>query len=398
MVLDHRLVAAGDEDEMLDAGLAAPRRPHAGSAAGRRPAAFPWAWPWWPAGSGCRGRRPGRRLCGWVSCVRHSSDNRCEPHKDRRLLNRLCDQQVSPSQFNGPATIFRPHRGLPAGRRAASYDAAAGAYSDNFGESDMASVVRHPEALRRGADRERHGRTGARPGLRHPALFPGPSTTGTVAPAQAPASPSAPEWSGEPGASGHPAMTAEAIRAAAANFRGCLDGLWPQAARRSVPRAVFDAHIAGLTPDLRIMDLLDSQPEFTKSFWDYLDILVSEARIANGRAILAKHRRDFDAVEKAYGVDRHFVAAIWGVESNYGTADRRPFGDPLDRDARLRRPPPGLFPRRVPVGAGNPRPWRRHGRSSQGLVGRRLRPDAIHADVVQAVCGRLRPGWPPQCR
>ena len=87
---------------------------------------------------------------------------------------------------------------------------------------------------------------------------PGPSTTGTVAPAQAPASPSAPEWSGEPGASGHPAMTSEAIRAAAANFRGCLDRLWPLAARRNVPRAVYDAHVAGLTPDLRIMDLLDS--------------------------------------------------------------------------------------------------------------------------------------------
>ncbi len=30
-------------------------------------------------------------------------------------------------------------------------------------------------------------------------------------------------------------------------------------------------------------------------------------------------RRLFDAVERAYGVDRHIVAAIWGVESNYGT-------------------------------------------------------------------------------
>ena len=71
---------------------------------------------------------------------------------------------------------------------------------------------------------------------------------------------------------------------------------------------------AGLTPDLRIMDLLDAQPEFTKPFWDYLDLLVSERRIVDGRAILAKHRTAFDAVEKAYGVDRHVVAAIWGIE------------------------------------------------------------------------------------
>jgi lytic murein transglycosylase len=144
------------------------------------------------------------------------------------------------------------------------------------------------------------------------------NTTGTVPPTP-PAPGGPPEWSGEPGSSGHPQMTAEAIRSAAGNFRGCLEGLGPLAERRGVPRAVFDTNVAGLTPDLRIMDLLDAQPEFTKSFWDYLDLLVSEERIANGRAILAQHRATFDAVEKAYGVDRHFIAAIWGVESSYGT-------------------------------------------------------------------------------
>ena len=135
-----------------------------------------------------------------------------------------------------------------------------------------------------------------------------PRATTGAAPAAAPAAAAAPtpapEWSGESGASNHPLMTAQAIRAAAANFRSCLEGLWPQAERRGVSRAVFDANVAGLTPDLRIMDLLDSQPEFTKSFWDYLDLLVSDERIANGRAILAQHRAAFDAVEKAYGVDR----------------------------------------------------------------------------------------------
>jgi membrane-bound lytic murein transglycosylase B len=147
-------------------------------------------------------------------------------------------------------------------------------------------------------------------------LFSAPSANTAGAPAPATG---APDWSGESGASNHPTMTAQAIRAAAANFRNCLAGLWPLAERRGVSRALFEANVAGLTPDLRIMDLLDAQPEFTKSFWDYLDILVNEDRIQNGRAILAQHRATFDAVEKAYGVDRHFIAAIWGVESNYGT-------------------------------------------------------------------------------
>jgi membrane-bound lytic murein transglycosylase B len=153
----------------------------------------------------------------------------------------------------------------------------------------------------------------------------GRGSTGSVSaptpapPLTPPAPGAAPEWSGESGSSGHPLMAAAAIREAAANFHACLEGLWPQAAQRRVPRPVFEAQLAGLTPDLRIMDLLDGQPEFTKSFWNYLDLLVSDARIEAGRAILAQHRSAFDAVEKAYGVDRHYVAAIWGVESNYST-------------------------------------------------------------------------------
>jgi lytic murein transglycosylase len=73
------------------------------------------------------------------------------------------------------------------------------------------------------------------------------------------------------------------------------------------------------------MDLMDNQPEFTKSFWDYLDILVTDERIDQGRALLAKYDKTFDAVEKAYGVDRYTLAAIWGVETKYGAiAGERP--------------------------------------------------------------------------
>jgi membrane-bound lytic murein transglycosylase B len=127
------------------------------------------------------------------------------------------------------------------------------------------------------------------------------------------------EWSGQSGASGHPLMTADAIRTSAANFNGCIQRLWPAAAKRGISRTTFTKYTAALTPDLRIMDLLDNQPEFTKSVWDYLDILVTNERIERGRALLEKYRSVFDAVERTYGVDRYTIAAIWGVETNYGT-------------------------------------------------------------------------------
>ena len=145
-----------------------------------------------------------------------------------------------------------------------------------------------------------------------------PVATGSITSYAAPTDPR--QWSGASGSSGHPLMQADAIRAAAANFRTCLEDLWPLAARRGVSRATFDTYTAGLTPDLKIMDYVDAQPEFTKALWDYLDTLVSENRIKRGREILAQYKTTFEAAERAYGVDRHVVAAIWGVESNYSTA------------------------------------------------------------------------------
>jgi membrane-bound lytic murein transglycosylase B len=127
------------------------------------------------------------------------------------------------------------------------------------------------------------------------------------------------QWSGQSGASGDPRMTADAIRAAAADFPNCIAGLWPLAERRGISSAAYRHFTAGLVPDLSIMDKLDAQPEFVKAPWDYLDLLVSDDRIARGRELLAQYAPTFAAVERAYGVDKSIIAAIWGVESNYST-------------------------------------------------------------------------------
>ena len=146
-----------------------------------------------------------------------------------------------------------------------------------------------------------------------------PSSQGSVPAAASDAASAGTGWSGQSGASGNPLMTADAIRAAAADFGNCIERLWPEAARRGVSRATFERFTAGLTPDLSIMDKLDAQPEFTKALWDYLDVLVSDERIARGREVLAQYAPTFAAVARSYGVDPAIIAAIWGVESNYGT-------------------------------------------------------------------------------
>src|SRR5262245_5944121 len=77
-------------------------------------------------------------------------------------------------------------------------------------------------------------------------IFSGPNS----APSQpAPGSSGAQPWSGEDGASGHPLMTAAAIREAAANFDNCVTSMWPDAARRGITQENFQRFTAGLSPD-----------------------------------------------------------------------------------------------------------------------------------------------------
>jgi membrane-bound lytic murein transglycosylase B len=47
--------------------------------------------------------------------------------------------------------------------------------------------------------------------------------------------------------------------------------------------------------------------------------LVSDERIGRGRELLVQHAATFAAVARTYGVEPAVLAAIWGVESNYGT-------------------------------------------------------------------------------
>ena len=144
------------------------------------------------------------------------------------------------------------------------------------------------------------------------------------------------------------------------------------------------------------MDLMDSQPEFTKSIWDYLDILVNDNRLAKGREILAKYKPQFDAVEKAYGVDRYIDRGDLGHRIELFDPDGRSQRAAIHRDAGLHRPPPEIFQGRIPLGAGNPAPRRSAARADARLLGRRVRADAIHADRVQALRGRCRRRRPPR--
>lgn len=106
--------------------------------------------------------------------------------------------------------------------------------------------------------------------------------------------------------------------AAQAEFRSCLAQLRSAAAREGVSGATFDRALSGVEPDMSLLDLLNRQPEFRTAIWDYVAPLVDEERVEDGRRAMAAYPNALAAAEERFGVDRHVITAIWGVESNYG--------------------------------------------------------------------------------
>ena len=106
---------------------------------------------------------------------------------------------------------------------------------------------------------------------------------------------------------------------ARADFSACVASLRSDAADKSVSHETLDQAFNGLQPDMKVLEFEKEQPEFKTPIWDYVAGLVDDERVNDGKAAMAKNAQALAYAEKNYGVSRYMLAAIWGVESNFGT-------------------------------------------------------------------------------
>lgn len=92
-----------------------------------------------------------------------------------------------------------------------------------------------------------------------------------------------------------------------------------QALAHGIDAGLFDRTFQGLEPDPAVLNADQSQPEFTRPIWVYLEGALSPQRQATGRVMLNRHALTLQQIEARYGVDRHILVAIWGLESNFGS-------------------------------------------------------------------------------
>jgi membrane-bound lytic murein transglycosylase B len=113
------------------------------------------------------------------------------------------------------------------------------------------------------------------------------------------------------------AVTAVETGGQVAAFNAWLADFKPRAVAAGVPQAVVDRELDGLTPNPRVISLDGRQPEFSKPVGDYIKGVISDDRVAVGRA-----KRDalpfLPTVESRYGVPRDILLAVWAMESAFG--------------------------------------------------------------------------------
>ncbi|WP_439136486.1 lytic murein transglycosylase [Roseicyclus sp.] len=80
----------------------------------------------------------------------------------------------------------------------------------------------------------------------------------------------------------------------------------------------FDRAFAGVVVNPRVINRDSNQAEFSRTLWEYLDGAVSDVRVSNGRAAMARHADTLARIERRYGVEAEVVLAVWGLESAYG--------------------------------------------------------------------------------
>lgn len=98
-----------------------------------------------------------------------------------------------------------------------------------------------------------------------------------------------------------------------------VDDITRTAQASGIQRATIDRALASAgAPSEDVLRFAQEQPELTKSTGDYLAQRVTNERVEAGRRKLTEHAPLLTQLERRYGIDRHVLVAIWGIESNYG--------------------------------------------------------------------------------
>jgi membrane-bound lytic murein transglycosylase B len=98
-----------------------------------------------------------------------------------------------------------------------------------------------------------------------------------------------------------------------------LEELKAEARTKGISEATIESALSNVTPIVRVIKRDRNQPEVKQTYARYLISRVSEWRKRKGAEALIENAESLKAAADTFGVQERFVAAIWGIETNYGT-------------------------------------------------------------------------------
>jgi len=102
-------------------------------------------------------------------------------------------------------------------------------------------------------------------------------------------------------------------------FPPYIVGVKAEARKAGISQATLDRAFAGIkAPNAKVIQLDRRQPEFTLTWAQYRQKVISDARIARGRDHFARHRDLIGQVCARYRMSPAPLMGIWGLESHYG--------------------------------------------------------------------------------
>lgn len=115
------------------------------------------------------------------------------------------------------------------------------------------------------------------------------------------------------------AASLSTIAAASGSFQTFVADLRAEAMRAGVSAATFQRAFAGVQPNQKVLERDRHQPEFTMTWAQYRNLLITDQRITNGRLAYQQNRALFGRVRDRFSVDPGVITGIWGLESSFGT-------------------------------------------------------------------------------
>ncbi|MBX7146159.1 MAG: lytic murein transglycosylase [Alphaproteobacteria bacterium] len=103
------------------------------------------------------------------------------------------------------------------------------------------------------------------------------------------------------------------------DFETWRNQFYQKASAHGISDKTFNLALGQIKPDPSILEQDTNQPEFVKTFNNYLDQMVTHNRITQGLHYKNQYSALLNKISEVYQVPSQYLIALWGLESNFGS-------------------------------------------------------------------------------